>query len=105
MGQVSFNERYPGYLRWPKVNANDDIQLNLRFKTSSSPGLIAYITDEDQISTLSLSMVNGTLVLRSKNADVTTHPTQYNDGQWHVVTATYDPSGLQLDVDDFEMFK
>lgn len=105
MGQVSFNERYPGYLRWPKVNANDDIQLNLRFKTSSSPGLIAYITDEDQISTLSLSMVNGTLVLRSKNAEVTTHPTQYNDGQWHVVTATYDPSGLQLDVDDFEMFK
>jgi len=92
-------------MQWPNVNAYDEIQLNLRFKTSSTPGLIAYITDEDQTSTLSLSMVNGTLVLRSKTAEVTSHPTQYNDGLWHVVTATYDRNGLQLDVDDYEMFK
>ncbi|XP_026292152.1 laminin subunit alpha [Frankliniella occidentalis] len=105
VGQISFSEKAPGYLRWSKVDAADEIQLNLRFKTSSTPGLIAYITDEDQTSTLSLSMVEGILVLRSKNAEVTTHPTKYNDGEWHVVTATYDRNGLQLDVDDFEMFK
>lgn len=105
VGQVSFSEKAPGYLRWPRVNAFDEIQLNLRFKTSSiSNQLIAYITDEDQTSFLSLSMVNGTLILRSKNTDVHSFPTQYNDGQWHVVTATYDRNGLQLDVDDFEMF-
>ncbi|KAK3929045.1 Laminin subunit alpha [Frankliniella fusca] len=105
VGQISFSEKAPGYLRWSKVQANDEIQLNLRFKTSSTPGLIAYITDEDQTSTLSLYMVDGTLGLRSKNAEVTSHPTKYNDGEWHVVTATADRNGLQLDIDDFEMFK
>ncbi|XP_034231739.1 laminin subunit alpha isoform X3 [Thrips palmi] len=103
--QVSFSDKAAGYMQWPNVNAYDEIQLTLRFKTSSSPGLIAYITDEDQTSTLSLSMVNGILVLRSKTAEVTSNDSKYNDGQWHVVTATYDQNGLQIYVDDYDSFK
>nr|CAD7256718.1 unnamed protein product [Timema shepardi] len=103
---VAFEEQTPGYLHWPNASANNFFQVNFKFKTSASTGLLFYAANRDQSSTVSLSLVEGGLALRSGGEELTSGPsTLYNDDEWHVITATHDASALHLDIDDFETFQ
>jgi len=71
----------------PGVNIENYAQVTLKFKTREDNGLIFYMANEDQSNRLSLSMVNGALVLRSSPGGEVVSETQakLNDGQWHAV--------------------
>nr|CAD7453810.1 unnamed protein product [Timema tahoe] len=102
---VAFEEQTPGYLHWPNASANNFFQVNFKFKTSANTGLLFYAANRDQSSTVSLSLIEGGLALRSGGEELTSGPsTLYNDDEWHVITATHDASALHLDIDDFETF-
>lgn len=85
---VSFNEAGTGYVSLPGVNIENFAQVSLKFKTKQDSGLIFYMADEDQTNRLSLSLLDGALVLRSSpGGDVSSEGlTKLNDGQWHVVS-------------------
>lgn len=103
---MSFGDGNPGYVHWPNASiGNNVLQLTLKFKTDASEGLIFYGIDSAQKNFISLSLSNGKLIFSSQREQLTTSSTQYNDNQWHVVTATHDNQALRLDIDDFETFK
>jgi Laminin G domain. len=100
---VAFDAANPGYVHWPNGSADNFLQLNLKFKTASSSGLLFYGSDYHRNASVSLALVNGGLVMRSQGEElVTIGNTHYGDNQWHVVTATHDRGGLRLDIDDFD---
>ena len=76
-----------GYVALPGVNIENYAQVTLKFKTRENNGLLFYIANEDQSHRLSLSMVDGNLVLRAFPGGevVSNSPTKLNDGQWHAV--------------------
>lgn len=90
----------------PGVNIENFVQVNFKFKTKEENGLIFYMANEDQSHRMSLSMLEGALVLRTRpGGDVSSEVTsKLNDGKWHVVTATADGSQIRLDIDDFELY-
>ena len=103
---VAFHESEPGYVRWPNGSADNFLQLNLKFKTVANTGLLFYGADRNDESVISLALLNGGLVLHSQGEELVTQPsTRYDDDQWHVVTATHDNTGLELDIDDFDTVK
>ena len=85
---VSFNEAGTGFVTLPGVNIENFAQVSLKFKTKQDNGLVFYMANEDQTNRLSLSLLDGALVLRtSPGGDVSSEgPTKLNDGQWHVVS-------------------
>ncbi|EGI60824.1 PREDICTED: laminin subunit alpha [Acromyrmex echinatior] len=105
---VSFEKNTPGYVRWRNL-ASDGLQVNLKFKTLASDGLIFYATNDDQqnAATSYLSLVDGQLVFTSQGEELRTSPSdvKFNDNEWHVVTATHDQSALSLDIDDTENYR
>ncbi|XP_046389625.1 laminin subunit alpha [Ischnura elegans] len=109
---VSFLENFPGFIIWPNTTTDNFLQLNFKFNSSHGDGLLFYLTDSQQSTGVSLSLVDGSLVMlgpqgRSKIATGSTtssNPTKYNDGQWHVVTATYSSEAMLLHIDDYESF-
>lgn len=101
---VSFEDRQPGYVRWPNASADNFLQLTLKLRTKARDGLIFYAGSRDLLSTFSLSMVEGSLVLSSQRQELSTSGV-YNDGDWHVVTATHNADALRLDIDDYETFR
>lgn len=103
---VSFNEAGTGYVSLPGVNIENFAQVSLKFKTKQDNGLIFYMASEDQSNRLSLSLLDGALVMRSApGGDISSEGlTKLNDGQWHVVTATADGSQISLVVDDFDVY-
>lgn len=110
---VSFEKNLPGYVRWRNWEENlpylvNELQVNLKFKTSASDGLIFYATNDDQPSPsiTYLSLVDGQLVFNSQGKELTTSPTdvKFNDDEWHVVTATHNQSVLSLDIDDAKSY-
>jgi laminin, alpha 3/5 len=98
---VSFEERNPGYVRWPNATANNDLQLTLKLRTRAQSGLIYFAHSRDQLSTFSLSMVDGKLVLRSQSMELSSDA-QYNDGDWHVITATHSADSLRYKTENLK---
>lgn len=99
---VSFEKNIPGYVRWRNL-ASDGLQVNLKFKTLASDGLIFYATSNHQqnAATSYLSLEDGQLVFNSQGEELRTSPdVRFDDNEWHVVTATHDQSALSLDIDD-----
>lgn len=97
----------PGYVRWQNF-VSDGLQVNLKFKTLASDGLIFYAIDDDQSTNAGhLSLENGRLVFNSRNVELSTSPSdvRFNDNEWHVVTITQDQSGLGLDIDDTKSYR
>lgn len=84
--------------------ASDGLQVNLKFKTSASDGLIFYATNNNRqnAATSYLSLVDGQLVFNSQGEELRTSSSdvRFNDNEWHVVTTTHDHSALSLDIDD-----
>lgn len=104
---VSFEEKTPGFVRWTNVTADNMLQINLKFKTQASDGLIFYATNPDQTANSVLSLVDGRLVFKSQGEELGTSPSagiKFNDNEWHVVTATHSSQALKLDIDDTENY-
>ena len=103
---VSFKGGRQGYVALPGVNIENFVQVNFKFKTKEENGLIFYVANDDQSHRMSLSMLEGALVLRTfPGGDISSEVTsKLNDGMWHVVTATADGSQIRLDIDDFEVY-
>jgi len=100
---VAFDAANPGYVQWRNGSADNFLQLNLKFKTAASSGLLFYGSDHHSNAAVSLALLDGSLVMYSQGEKLVTAPnTHYNDNQWHVVTATHESTGLRLDVDDFD---
>jgi laminin alpha 3/5 len=100
---VAFDATNTGYVRWPNGSADNFLQLNLKFKTAASSGLLFYGSGRHGSATVSLAIIDGGLVMRSQGEEiVTVTGTRYDDNQWHVVTATHNNTGLRLDIDDFD---
>jgi laminin alpha 3/5 len=90
-------------VRWPNGSADNFLQLNLKFKTAASSGLLFYGSDRYGNAAVSLALIDGGLVMHSQGEEVLTGTsTRYDDNQWHVVTATHNNTGLRLDIDDFD---
>ena len=96
-----------GYVALPGVNIENFAQVNLKFKTDSKDGLLLYMANEDQTNRMSLSMVDGMLILRTEPGGQvsSTAASKLNDGPWHMVTATVDGNLIRLDIDDYEVYK
>lgn len=103
---VSFEDGSPGYVRWQNVSAAANFQVNLKFKTMASNGLIFYATNEDQTANSALSIEDGVLVFKSQGEEIrsSSQGNKFNDNEWHVVTATHDNTALRIDIDDAENF-
>lgn len=104
---VSFDVDKPGYVKWNNITADNTLQINLKFKTKATNGLIFYATNPEQTVNTFLSLVDGRLVFKSQGEELRTQPSSgrvFNDDEWHVVTATHVDQTLQLDIDDTENY-
>lgn len=56
--------------------------------------------------TSSMSLVDGQVVVRSQGEELRSSRdgTNFNDDEWHVVTATHSDDSLRLDIDDTENY-
>ncbi|KAI8431213.1 hypothetical protein MSG28_001251 [Choristoneura fumiferana] len=94
------------YLRYVDLTL-DNLQLTLKFKTEQPDGLIFVYLNRMQTTamqdSISLSIVNGKLVLMSPRDTLDTGMHTYNDSQWHVVTVTHG-AALKMRVDDFDHY-
>lgn len=102
---VSFDIHSPGYVRRPNISAANLFQINLKFKTYYSDGLIFYASNHDQTATVSLSLMQGRLHFRSQREELVTKDNIYSNGEWHVVTVTHEPNALKLDIDDTRQYR
>ncbi|KAJ8738019.1 hypothetical protein PYW08_000614 [Mythimna loreyi] len=95
------------YLRYVNITT-ENLQLTLKFKTSSPDGLLFMYVSRTQTTamsdSISLSLVKGKLVLMSQREQLDTGLNTYNDSQWHVLTVTHNNNALRLVVDDFDYF-
>jgi laminin, alpha 3/5 len=94
-----------GYIKRPNLTVSNSIQVNLKFKTIYPKGILFYGTNFDQSQTFGLAMTDGILVLRSSGAELNTGSNKYNNGEWHVATATHDGNYLRLSIDDTDHFR
>lgn len=95
---LSYPPNQFGYLKL-NISANNNLQINLKFRTRQPEGLIFFATDQSRANNIGLWLDDGALVLRSQGVDVSTEPTRYNDSEWHVFTATHDEDKVRLSVD------
>uniref|UniRef100_A0A0P4VVW3 Laminin subunit alpha n=1 Tax=Scylla olivacea TaxID=85551 RepID=A0A0P4VVW3_SCYOL len=102
---VSWDEHAPGYVQFNSPEENG-LQLVFKFKTNKPNGLIFYAATQNLNSYLSLSLVDGTLILRdAPGGELNTGSyDKYNDSEWHVVIATREHNQLRLDIDDFKTY-
>ena len=56
--------------------------------------------NNDQSATVSLSLEDGILVLRSSKYELNSESQRFDDGNWHVVTVMHDMRSLRISVDD-----
>lgn len=97
---LSYNPGEVGYLKNENITANNNFVINLKFRTREERGLIFFVTNPDQSATCSLAIEEGILVLRSNHEELHTGKNRYDNGEWHVVTATHQSNRLRLSVDD-----
>lgn len=69
-------------------------------RSNDTNGLVFYGTDADQSNYLSVSLSDGSLVVKTDpgGSEITTDA--LNDAEWHVVTVTRDNGKLVVNVDD-----
>lgn len=101
---VAFAHDRGGYLKSRNLTVSNKLHINLKFKTLQNKGVIFYGMNNDQSATITLSLEDGILVLRSSKMELNTDTKKLNDGQWHVVTASHDDRKLRLYIDDLYEF-
>lgn len=97
---LSYNPGEVGYLKNENITANNNFVINLKFRTKEERGLIFFVANQDQSATFSLAIEDGILVLRSNNQELNTGKNRYDNGEWHVVTATHQSNRLRLSIND-----
>jgi len=102
---VGFEHDKSGYLNVKNLVVNNKLNINLKFKTIQSKGIIFYGMNNDQSGTISLTLDEGVLVLRSSANELNTESMRFDDGLWHVVTAIHDDKKLKLSIDDIHEFE
>ncbi|XP_076046327.1 laminin subunit alpha isoform X4 [Oratosquilla oratoria] len=103
---VSFEKTNPGFIRLQRP-IGSGLQLVFKFKTSEPNGLIFYASNVDQSNHVSLSIAEGSLILRAAPAgEINTGLfNKYNDSEWHVVVATREDTVMHIDIDDVETYQ
>lgn len=91
-----------GFLRKANVSSNNQLNVNLKFKTRQRDGVLFYGANHDQSANIGLTLNDGYLILRSMGAEVVSDMKKLNDGEEHVVTVQHDGSQLRLSIDDHE---
>lgn len=99
---LSYPPRQFGYLRRGNVSSDNHFQINLKFQTRQTDGLLFYATNHDQSATIGLALRDGSLEMRSMKQILSTGNVKYNNGEWHVVRVIHDAKKLRLQVDDTE---
>ncbi|XP_058121122.1 laminin subunit alpha [Anopheles ziemanni] len=97
---VSFPPHQFGYASQPGVQSANGLQVNLKFRTTQSDGVLFYTSNYDQTGTFGLVLRDGVLVLSSTGTEVTTERRTFDDGEWHAVTAGHERDRLALLVDE-----
>lgn len=97
---LSYKPSEPGHLKLNDINVNNNLIINLKFRSREERGIIFYLTTPDQSVTFTLTLEDGVLVLRSRTLEINTGAVKYNDGEWHVITATHESNRLRLSIDD-----
>jgi laminin, alpha 3/5 len=97
---LSYQPHSNGYLKMRNFTVGNKLHINLKFKTRQEKGIIFFGMSNDQTATFSLALESGILVLRSSKFELNSGSDTFNDGEWHVVTATHDERRLRLSVDD-----
>lgn len=97
---VGFSKDNYGHIKMKELNVPNKLNINLKFKTRQSNGVIFYGMNNDQSATVSLVLDNGVLVFRSSKFELNSEEQRYNDGKWHVVTVTHDMRQLRMSIDD-----
>ncbi|KAG1696659.1 Laminin subunit alpha [Nymphon striatum] len=100
---VSFTEDVPGYVAMPNKDIKSFLQLSFKFKTVEPSGLLFYTANHDQSSSFAVSLLDGSVVVRSRpGGEVqTSTDTLYNDSEWHYIMITKAEKKLRIDVNDF----
>lgn len=91
-----------GYLRTANISSDNNLNINLKFKTRQKDGVLFYGANYDQSSNIGLTMEDGYLVLQSMNSKLVSDMRKLNDGEEHVVTVLHDGNQLRLSIDDIE---
>ncbi|SPP85142.1 laminin subunit alpha [Drosophila guanche] len=99
---LSFAPNEYGFLRTHNISTDNDLHVNLRFKTRQPKGILFYATNNDQSSTIGLTLDDGYLKLRSQGSELVIDQRAFNDGEDHVVTVQHNAGELRLSVDDEE---
>ncbi|KAL5291286.1 epi-1 family protein [Megaselia abdita] len=97
---LAFKPHEFGFLQKAEVNSDNNFHISLRFRSIQSDGVIFYSANYNQMATIGLALLDGSLVLRSMGEELTTGFKKYNDGNWHVVTVSHNKDRLRLTVDD-----
>lgn len=100
---VSFSNTTAGYVAMPNINLKRKAELTFKFKTEDD-GILFYADNEDHSNYLSITLLDGRLVMRSNPGGeiISKSEVKYNDKQWHYVTATKTNKMLRLDIDDID---
>lgn len=91
-----------GYLRTTNISSDNNLNINMKFKTRQKDGILFYGWNHDQSSTIGLTLEDGYLVLRSMGSELVSDMRRLNDGEEHVVTVLHDDNQLRLSIDDME---
>lgn len=82
--------------------ADEQFELNFRFRSNATSGLLFYGTDPTHENYLSVSLENGALHIITAPGDTKIKTSQLNDANWHVITINRDRSKLTVNVDDVD---
>lgn len=98
---VSFPANRNGYIKQSNISIPNKIRILLKFKTKESDGLIFYVTDREQTSGISLSLVKGCLKLVSQKVELISNDCYFNDSEWHVINVIQNSEKMILSYDDY----
>jgi laminin, alpha 3/5 len=101
---VGFVQDKYGYIKIRNLTIPNKLNINLKFKTIQSSGVIFYGMNNDQSATISLALEDGILVFRSSKFELNSEDKTFDDGKWHVVTVMHDMRHLRISVDDIHEF-
>ena len=83
---------------------NEISQISLKFRTREQNGLLFFISNREMSQYLAIYLNRGILVFHSQPGEVISSSThterQFNDNNWHYLTATRTQNIMRLDLDD-----
>lgn len=98
--ELSFEK--PGFITLPLKHEIN--QISFKFKTKEQNGLLFFVSNKDQSQFLAIYLNRGILTFQSQPGETISSSThterQFNDNNWHYLTATRTQNIMRLDLDD-----